>query len=175
LVPIAPGERLVDRGEFEEVFRARAIDIAQPDLCHVGGFGEAKKIAAMAEAANCGIAPHNPLGPIAGVAALHLDIATPNFVIQEEIVGAVPWYHEVVRGPIRMVDGCWQVPEDPGLGIEVDELEAAKHPFAPEVLHTANRSARSWAWPPWSSPSPCRRPAARRSGSPRPWPAWSTA
>ena len=137
-VPIASGERLVDRREFDEVFRARAIDIAQPDLCHVGGFGEARKIAAMAENANCGVAPHNPLGPIAGVAALHFDVATPNFVIQEEMVGAVPWYHEVVRGPIAMVDGCWQVPEAPGLGIEVDERAAAKHPFEQEVLHTAN-------------------------------------
>ena len=92
----------------------------------------------MAENANCGVAPHNPLGPIAGVAALHFDVATPNFVIQEEMVGAVPWYHEVVRGPIAMVDGCWQVPEAPGLGIDVDERAAAKHPFEQEVLHTAN-------------------------------------
>jgi galactonate dehydratase len=137
-VPIATGERLVDRREFEEVFRARAVDIAQPDLCHVGGFGEARKIAAMAETANCGIAPHNPLGPIAGVAALHYDVATPNLVIQEEMVGAVPWYGEVVRGPIRMVDGAWQVPDGPGLGIEVDEKAAAAHPFEQEVLHATN-------------------------------------
>ena len=95
----------------------------------------------MAEVANCGVAPHNPLGPIAGVAALHFDVATPNFVIQEEMVGAVPWYDEVVRGPIVMVDGCWQVPEAPGLGIEVDERVAAKHPFEQEVLHTAQRRA----------------------------------
>ena len=137
-MPIATGERLVDRREFEEVFRARAVDIAQPDLCHVGGFGEARKIAAMAETANCGIAPHNPLGPIAGVAALHYDVATPNLVIQEEMVGAVPWYGEVVRGPIRMVDGAWQVPDGPGLGIEVDEKAAAAHPFEQEVLHATN-------------------------------------
>jgi galactonate dehydratase len=137
-VPIATGERLVDRREFEEVFRGRAVDIAQPDLCHVGGFGEARKIAAMAETANCGIAPHNPLGPIAGVAALHYDVATPNLVIQEEMVGAVPWYGEVVRGPIRMVDGAWQVPDGPGLGIEVDEKAAAAHPFEQEVLHATN-------------------------------------
>jgi galactonate dehydratase len=137
-VPLATGERLVDRREFDELLRARAVDIAQPDLCHVGGFGEARKIAAMAEVASCGIAPHNPLGPIAGVAALHFDVATPNFVIQEEMVGAVPWYSEVVRGPIRMEDGCWQVPEKPGLGIEIDEAVAAKHPFEQEVLHTSH-------------------------------------
>ena len=137
-VPIATGERLVDRREFDELFRARAVDIAQPDLCHVGGLLEGKKIAAMAEVANAGLAPHNPLGPIAGVAALHFDLATPNVVIQEEMTGAVPWYHEVVRGPIRMVDGAWQVPEAPGLGVEVDERVAADHPFAQEIIHTEN-------------------------------------
>ncbi|MBN9009856.1 MAG: D-galactonate dehydratase, partial [Rhizobiales bacterium] len=66
------------------------------------------------------------------VAALHFDVATPNFIIQEEMTGAVPWYFEVVRGPIRRVDGFWQVPDRPGLGVEVDLAVAAKHPFAPE-------------------------------------------
>jgi galactonate dehydratase len=134
-VPIATGERLVDRREFDDLFRIRAINIAQPDLCHVGGFTEARKIAAMADTAGVGIAPHNPLGPLAGVAALHFDIATPNFVIQEEMSGAVPWYHDVVKGPIRMVDGYWQIPDKPGLGVEVDEKEIAKHPFKQEVMH----------------------------------------
>ncbi len=135
---IATGERLIGRAEFEPLFHARAIQIAQPDICHTGGLGEARKIAAMAETAGCGVAPHNPLGPIAGVAALHLDVATPNFVIQEEMTGAVPWYFEVVQGPIRMVDGAWQVPEAPGLGVEVDEKAAAAHPFDQEVLHATN-------------------------------------
>ena len=136
-VPLACGERLVERSEFDELFRLRAIDIAQPDICHCGGLLEAKKIAAMAETASIGVAPHNPLGPIAGVAALHFAVSTPNHVIQEEMVGAVPWYEEVVEGPIRMVDGCWQVPEAPGLGIAVNEKACAAHPFAQETLLAA--------------------------------------
>ena len=137
-VPIATGERLIDRAEFDELFRTRAIDIVQPDICHCGGLLEAKKIAAMAEAVSIGVAPHNPLGPIAGVAALHFAVSTPNHMIQEEMVGAVPWYFEVVKGPIRMIDGHWQVPEAPGLGVEVDEAVAARHPFKQEVLHATN-------------------------------------
>ncbi len=137
-IPLATGERLVDRLEFNDLFQSRAVDIAQPDICHCGGLLEAKKIAAMAEAVSIGVAPHNPLGPIAGVAALHFAVSTPNHVIQEEMVGAVPWYFDVVQGPIRMVDGFWQVPEAPGLGIEVDEAVCAKHPFAPEIIHTVN-------------------------------------
>ena len=98
-VPLAAGERLIDGADFDTLFQARAVNIAQPDLCRVGGFASAKKIAAMAELAGVGIAPHNPLGPIAGVAALHFDVATPNFVIQEEMTGAVPWYLGRYRQP----------------------------------------------------------------------------
>ena len=137
-VPLATGERLIDRGEFEALFAIGAIDIVQPDICHCGGLLEAKKVAARAETLGIGVAPHNPLGPIAGVAALHFAVSTPNHVIQEEMVGAVPWYFDVVQGPIRMVDGFWQVPDAPGLGITVDEAACAKHPYAQEVLHTQN-------------------------------------
>ncbi len=137
-VPIATGERLVELSEFESLLHERAVDIIQPDICHCGGLWETKKIAAMAEAAGVGVAPHNPLGPIAGVAALHFAVSTSNHVIQEEMVGAVPWYFEVVDGPIKMVDGFWQVPSRPGLGIEVDEVACARHPFEPEVQHTTN-------------------------------------
>jgi galactonate dehydratase len=135
-VALATGERLVDRAEFDVLFRERAIAIAQPDLCHVGGFTEARKIAAAAETAGVGIAPHNPLGPLAGVAALHFDIATPNFVIQEEMTGAVPWYWTLVEGPIRLVDGHWQLPEAPGLGVEINEQVAREHPFEQEPFQT---------------------------------------
>jgi galactonate dehydratase len=137
-VPLATGERLADRVEFDELFRTRAIDIAQPDICHCGGLLEAKKIAAMAETASIGVAPHNPLGPIAGAAALHFAVSTPNHVIQEEMVGAVPWYSDVVQGPIRMVEGHWQIPDAPGLGIEVNEEACAAHPFAPEIHQATN-------------------------------------
>jgi galactonate dehydratase len=137
-IPLATGERLIDRIEFHDLLAARAVDVIQPDICHCGGLLEAKKIAAMAEAVSVGVAPHNPLGPIAGAAALQFALSTPNHVIQEEMVGAVPWYSEVVRGPIRMVDGFWQAPEAPGLGVEIDEAACARHPFAPEVLHAQN-------------------------------------
>ena len=91
-----------------------------------------------AETLGIGVAPHNPLGPIAGAAALHFAVSTPNHLIQEEMVGAVPWYHDVVRGPIEQQDGFWEVPQSAGLGVEVDEAACAKHPFAQEVMHTTN-------------------------------------
>jgi len=140
-VAIATGERLIGRVEFEPLFRLHALHIAQPDIAHTGGLAESRKIAAAAETAGIGVAPHNPLGPLAGVAALHFDIATPNFVIQEEMSGSVPWYDEVAETPIRRVDGAWQIPEAPGLGVEVNEKVAAAHPFQQEVFHTRHAVA----------------------------------
>ncbi len=134
--PIATGERLVGFKEFEPLFAQKACHIVQPDLNHTGGILEGKRIAAAAEQAFMGVAPHNPNGPIAGAAALHFDVSTPNFVIQEEMSGAVPWYDDVVQVPMKRTGSAWAVPEAPGLGVEVNEREAAKHPFEQEVIHT---------------------------------------
>ena len=82
-VPIATGERLVTRFGFREVFERHAVHVIQPDLCHCGGLAEARKIAAMAETYYMGVAPHNPLGPIATAVAIQLDAAIPNFMCQE--------------------------------------------------------------------------------------------
>jgi galactonate dehydratase len=135
-VPIATGERLVGLREFDELLSARACHIVQPDLNHCGGLLEAKKVATLAEIAQAGVAPHNPNGPLAAMASLHYGISTPNFVILEAMPGAVPWYDDVVEGLPEMVDGRWAAPDKPGFGIEVNEKEAAKHPFQQEVLHT---------------------------------------
>ncbi len=136
--PIAAGERLLGRRDFVPAIAARAFDVAQPDICHTGGLAETKRIAGLCESAGIGVAPHNPLGPVAGVAALHFGLSTPNFVIQEEMVGAVPWYDDVVTWPIERTPGRWGLPEKPGLGVEVNLAEVAAHPFAQEVLHARN-------------------------------------
>ncbi|MGH9452156.1 MAG: galactonate dehydratase, partial [Terriglobia bacterium] len=96
-VPIATGERLVTRHQFREVFEQQACHVIQPDLCHCGGLLEGKKIAAMAETYYMGVAPHNPLGPVANAAALHFAMSTPNFLIQEDMLTDVPWRWDVVR------------------------------------------------------------------------------
>jgi galactonate dehydratase len=135
-VPIATGERLVTRYQFREVIEKQACHVIQPDLCHCGGLWEAKKIAAMAEMYTMGVAPHNPLGPVANAAALHFDLSTPNFLIQEDMLTDVPWRWEVVRHSLKTENGYWLPTDVPGLGIEVDEVAAAKHPFRQEVLHS---------------------------------------
>ncbi|MBL4917878.1 galactonate dehydratase [Szabonella alba] len=132
--PLATGERLFTPREFAELAELGAVAHIQPDLSHCGGLTGGRRIAAIAEAGQMGIAPHNPMGPVAGSVALHFDVATPNFVIQEEAVGLVPWFDEIFSHPMRLVDGAWEVPEAPGYGIEIDEKAAACHPFEPEVI-----------------------------------------
>ncbi|WP_205738481.1 enolase C-terminal domain-like protein [Billgrantia endophytica] len=134
--PVAAGERLIGYKEFEPLLQNRGVHILQPDLNHTGGLLEGKKIAAAAEEVMIGIAPHNPNGPIAGAAALHFAISTPNFVIQEEMSGAVPWYDDVVSAPMKREGSNWLIPDVVGFGVEINESEAAKHPFKPEVFHS---------------------------------------
>jgi galactonate dehydratase len=140
-VPIATGERLVSRYEFREIFEQRACHVIQPDLCHCGGLLEGRKIAAMAETYFIGVAPHNPLGPIANAVALHFALSTPNFVVQEDMLADVPWRWEVVHHSLNTRDGYWLPVETPGLGIEVDEQQAARHPFQQEKILTTTARA----------------------------------
>jgi galactonate dehydratase len=148
-VPIATGERLVSRFAFRELFEKQACHIVQPDLCHCGGLWEAKKIAAMAEVYYMGVAPHNPLGPVANAAALHFALSTPNFLIQEDMLSDVPWRWEVVLSSLETKDGYWLPSRTPGLGIEVDETAAAQHPFEQEILHPLTARAHDGAILDW--------------------------
>jgi len=148
-VPIATGERLVGRHQFRPIFEQRACHVIQPDLCHCGGIMEAKKIAAMAEVYQMGVAPHNPLGPVANAVALHFALSTPNFLIQEDMLTDVPWRWDVVRSSLKTENGYWLPTQAPGLGIEIDEGQAGKHPFRQEVMHPTTIRAEDGAVLDW--------------------------
>jgi galactonate dehydratase len=148
-VPIATGERLVTRHQFRPLFEKSACHVIQPDLCHCGGLWEARKIAAMAEVYGMGVAPHNPLGPVANAAALHFALSTPNFLIQEDMLSDVPWRWDVVKHSLETKEGHWLPTSAPGLGIEIDENEASKHPFQQEVMHSLTARAHDGAILDW--------------------------
>jgi galactonate dehydratase len=131
--PVATGERLAGRWQFRELFEKRACAVVQPDVSHCGGISEARRIAAMAETYQISVACHNPAGPVATAASLQVGFAVPNYLIQEVVRNDVPWRNDVVTEPIAMESGIAHAPSAPGLGIEINEKEAAKHPFAPEV------------------------------------------
>jgi galactonate dehydratase len=109
---------------------------------------EAKKIAAAAEAYYVGVAPHNPLGPVANAAALQFALSTPNFLIQEDMLTDVPWRWEVVESSLKTENGYWLPCDAPGLGVSVNEAAAARHPFEQEqlasVVYGADGAVLDW-------------------------------
>jgi galactonate dehydratase len=136
--PIATGERLFDRKDFKDVLRT-GIAVAQPDLSHAGGISECRRIASMAEVYDVSMAPHCPLGPIALAACLQLDFATPNFLIQEQVLGLgrgnsgsrIDMYNSALKYLVDLSvfdapDGYIELMTKPGLGIEVDEAAVRK-------------------------------------------------
>jgi galactonate dehydratase len=131
--PIATGERLVGRWEFRELLEKRAVAIIQPDVTHCGGISEARRIASMAETYMIPVACHNPQGPVSTASSVQVAFATPNYLIQEMVRNDVAWRNDVVDEPIPLEAGACTAPTKPGLGVEINEREAAKHPFQPEV------------------------------------------
>lgn len=108
------------------------------DLTHAGGITETRFIAAMAEAFERTIAPHNAQGVINLAAAIHIDAATPNFLAIETTdrgigdPGMQGWEGswrgvDILRDPFKVVDGHIAIPTGPGLGIEIDEEGLKKH------------------------------------------------
>ncbi|MBP2058496.1 galactonate dehydratase [Lactobacillus colini] len=125
--PIATGERLYTRWEFKRLFDQGAVDIVQPDISLCGGLLEERKIAAMAEAYDMAVAPHAPYGPVALAATFQVDACTPNVFIQEQSLGI--HYNQgfdlldFVKNKeiFQYKDSFVDIPDKPGLGIEMDE------------------------------------------------------
>ena len=126
-IPIAAGERLFGKYAYRELIEKQAVSVIQPDICHVGGIFEGRKLAAMAEMYYGTVAPHNPLGPISLAACLQLDTCIPNFLVQEH--PGNPDKSDLgvgyIKEPFVIKDGYIEVPTKPGLGVELDE-EALK-------------------------------------------------
>jgi galactonate dehydratase len=131
--PIATGERLVGRWGFRELLEKRACSIVQPDVSHCGGISETRRIAALAETYMISVACHNPQGPVSTAASIQVAFAIPNYLIQEVVREDVPWRQDIVEEPIPLETGTVALPTAPGLGIEINEKEAARYPFQPEV------------------------------------------
>ena len=134
-IPIATGERLTTKYEFARVLECRAASILQMALGRVGGIMEAKKIAAMAEAHYAQIAPHLYCGPVEGAANIHFSATLPNFLILESIQTWGGFHAELLKTPIRWEEGYVIPPDEPGLGIELDEAVAQSHPYTGTRLH----------------------------------------
>ena len=124
---LAGGEQLSGRAAFRPLLEARAFDVVMPDVKWVGGILEAKKIAAMAEAYDVALGPHNMSGPVSTAASVHLAATCTNFLILEYCWGVTPWRSDLVAGRETVVAGHIPLPTAPGLGVHLDRKVLAAH------------------------------------------------
>ena len=130
-VPFAVGEEFSSKWQFLPYLERHLTDFARVDICNVGGFTEAMKVAGWAEAHYIDLMPHNPLGPVCTAATIHLAAAIPNFSWLEVRVTQTENLYFGKSGvndadalfPVqpRLVGSSFPVPDAPGLGVELDE------------------------------------------------------
>jgi len=130
VAPIAMGELFVNRNEWLPLVAERLIDFIRIHQSAVGGLNQCRKIAACCEFFNVRTAWHGPgnVDPIGHTYNLHLDLATYNFGIQEETVFPAA-AQEVFPGIPEIRKGYMYSNDRPGLGIDINEAAAAKHPY----------------------------------------------
>jgi L-alanine-DL-glutamate epimerase-like enolase superfamily enzyme len=134
-IPVACGERLSSKYEFQRVLATGAAQILQPNLGRCGGLLEGKKIAALAEVHHALVAPHCYCGPVVAAANIQLAATLPNFLILEAIKDWRGFHAELLVKPLILNDGYTQVPDSPGLGVEIDEDVARSYPYTGNSLH----------------------------------------
>jgi galactonate dehydratase len=126
-IPVASGECLFGRRDYRPFLEQQAMDTAIIDVPW-NGLAESLKIAAMAEAYEVNVAPHNFYGHLATLMNAHFCAVVPNFRIMEIDPDRVPWYDELVTRKPRVEDGHLLLPEGPGWGTEVNDAALRAHP-----------------------------------------------
>jgi galactonate dehydratase len=132
--PVAAGEQLQTVYDFKTLFEKRAADIVQPEAAIAGGLTESRRIAVMADVWNLLVSPHGWSNAVGLAAALHLAASIPNMLIFEFRRSYNPLMHDILVDPIEPKKGFVEVPNKPGLGIELDEKAMKKYPFVPGPL-----------------------------------------
>lgn len=128
-VPLAAGEQFSSKWEFRQLIEEEWIDFARIDVCVCAGLTEAKKIASWCETHYIDIAVHNPIGPVATSACLHLNLATPNFGVQELPKRPGSSMPDAILNQPEWEDGYLLPPRAPGLGIEIDREAIQNYKF----------------------------------------------
>lgn len=119
-VPITASETLGTRWSFRELLERRAVGVVMLDVSWCGGLSEARKIAAMAEAYELPVAPHDCTGPVVFMASVHLSMNATNALIQESVRAFYSgWYTELVTRLPRIENGYVYPPDGPGLGTDL--------------------------------------------------------
>ena len=121
-IPVITGEALLTRAGFRPIFRARAVDIINPDVSNCGGILELMYIAAAAESEAIAVSPHNYNSTTMALSAtVHASACMPNFIITEYFLPFEELGQRLCPNALRPVGGYITLPEGPGLGLHVDE------------------------------------------------------
>ena len=145
-VPFAIGEEHPSKWAFVPYVEQGIANFARIDVCNVGGFTEAMKVAGWCEAHYIDLMPHNPLGPISTAANLHLAAAVPNYAWLEDMSIEMPFNPEMFPGQPRLEGDRYPVPTGPGLGVEFNE-DFAEESFTfwePPHLRRRDGSYTNW-------------------------------
>lgn len=151
-IPFAIGEEFSSKWQFLPYLERDLLQFARIDICNVGGFTEAMKVAGWAEAHYVDLMPHNPLGPICTAASVHLAAAVPNFAWLECRASPVETHLgfdnvDLFPEQIRLDGAVYPVPEGAGLGVEVDETKLSDAEFEfvdPPMLRRRDGSVTNW-------------------------------
>lgn len=127
---LAGAERQVGNGGFNCVAQGRLLDVVMPDIKYAGGYSEMLRIAELTARHGIAFSPHNPHAPVCTLASLHVCALAPNFLIMEHQLAESALYLDIMKGAHPpLVDGCYAVPETPGLGMELDDTVMRGHPY----------------------------------------------
>jgi galactonate dehydratase len=129
-VRIAGGERFNVPRQFAALFADGGTDMVLPEYLRLGGLSRLRQAAAIADAYNAMVAPHQAQSPLGTAVNVHFDVATPNAFIQECFDDFhVAWARDVFANIPTIKDGCLAPSEAPGHGVTVNEDEIGKHPY----------------------------------------------
>ena len=124
---IASCESLYGHRDFRRYFEAKSVDVAIIDIPWNGAW-QSYKIAAMADAHEVNVAPHNFYGHLCTMMSAHFCAAIPNFRIMEIDIDDVAWKDDIVTHPPEIENGELVIPDRPGWGTEPNEEVIAEHP-----------------------------------------------
>ena len=140
-IPVATGERFHSLYQFQTLLTRHAVQYLRPDVCLCGGITGAKKIAALAEAHDAWVVPHNPLSPISTAACLQIAACIPNFAIQEypsrtpELDGGSDLLgNDIATGLSDHEGGFIRIPDAPGIGVELAPDAERRFPYKPRPI-----------------------------------------
>ena len=132
-VPIATGESFSTKQQFAELLKHEAVSILQPEPLNLGGLFATRKIADMVDAHYGVVAPHSAQGPVCSAACVQLNASCPNFFIHEIFDEFnEPWEKEIITNPVEVAGGYIEISNRPGLGIDLNLEEIARHPYRQE-------------------------------------------